>query len=59
VRFGFLEGGDNTIEVLEEENTGDMNKSQVFVNQGCLKPHPLTKPRPITFELMNMDDDGT
>jgi len=51
------EGGDDTMEVLEGENTGDLNRSQVLVNQGCPKPHPLTKPRPITVESVDMDED--
>jgi len=56
--FGLVsvgEGGDNTMEVLDGENTGD--KSQVFVNQGHPKPCPLTKPRPITFKLVDTDKD--
>jgi len=46
---------DDAMEVSEGKNTGD--KSQVFVNQGCPKPHPLTKPRLIAFELVDTDED--
>ena len=27
-------------------------------NQDCLTPRPLTKPRPITFESVDMDEDN-
>jgi len=58
--FGLVsvgEGGDDAMEVSEEEHTGDVNRLQTLVNQGLLKPHPLTKPRLITFELVDTDED--
>jgi len=59
--FGFVsvgEGGDDIIEVLEKENTGDVNRLQIPINQDHLKPCPLTKPRPIAFKSVNMDEDN-
>jgi len=52
------EGGDDTMEVSDGENTEELNKSQNAGNQDRPKPHPLTKPRPITFESVDTDKDG-
>ena len=59
--FGLVsveEGGDNAMEVSEGENTGDLNRSHILVNQDHPKPCPLTKPRLITFELVDTDEDN-
>ena len=59
--FGLVsvgEGGDNAMEVLDGENTEDLNRSQNTGNQDRLKPHPLTKPRLIAFEAVDTDEDN-
>jgi len=59
--FGLVsigEGGDNAMEVSDGENTEDLNRSQNTGNQDRLKPRPLTKPRPITFEAVDTDEDN-
>ena len=35
-----------------------MNRSQASVNQGCPKPHPLTKPRLIAFKSVDTDKNN-
>ena len=59
--FGLVsvgEGGDDAMEVLDGENTEDLNRSQNTGNQDRLKPHPLTKTRLIALESVDMDEDN-
>ena len=59
--FGLVsvgEGEDDTMEVLDGENTEDLNRSQNTGNQDHPKPRPLTKTRLIALESVDTDEDN-